>query len=562
MRKKICRTYQFLIRRLKGNGGIHMVSTFHGLETAKRGMFTQQNALYVTSHNIANANTPGYTRQRVNFVQTEAYPAAGMNAPMIPGQLGTGVQAGSIERIRESFLDTQYRNEQNKLGYWESMASSLSKMEDIMNEPTENGLSAVMGEFWQSLQDLATYPENEGTRQVTLERGQAVADTFHFLSESITTIKNDIGNEVGVNLKEINSILKQIDELNKQIGSVEPHGYLPNDLYDQRDALVDQLSTHLDIKVEKVQSGGKPQEMAEGQYIIKLNGTDVNLVDTSGFVQLGFEGEDGLSYEIPGAISNLTVFGSDGKEVKGSIAFVNGSDEVVFPSGKLKGLIESYGYETTDGVKGTYTEMLDNLDKYAFSFASLFNEIHSKGYSLSGEEGSKEFFKVPSDSHKNAAQNITLGNLNPSDIAISTKKNANGGVEAGDGKNALNLANIANMLLTNTKQELEGIEDPNKKTIDLTQFSVIDTGTLNFFYEGIIGQLGVDAMQANRLTNNSTILRDSVENNRQSVSSVSLDEEMTNLIQFQHAYSAAARQITVIDEILDKVINGMGTGGR
>lgn len=544
-----------------------MVSTFHGLETAKRGMFTQQNALYVTSHNIANANTPGYTRQRVNFVQTEAYPAAGMNAPMIPGQLGTGVQAGSIERIRESFLDTQYRNEQNKLGYWESMASSLSKMEDIMNEPTENGLSAVMGEFWQSLQDLATYPENEGTRQVTLERGQAVADTFHFLSESITTIKNDIGNEVSVNLKEINSILKQIDELNKQIGSVEPHGYLPNDLYDQRDALVDQLSNHLDIKVEKVQSGGKPQEMAEGQYIIKLNGTDVNLVDTSGFVQLGFEGENGLSYDIPSAIGNLTVFSSDGKEVKGSIAFVNGSDEVVFPAGKLKGLIESYGYETTGGVKGTYPEMLDNLDKYAFSFASLFNEIHSKGYSLSGEQGSDQFFSVTAgstvdftdkDSYKGAAQAITMGNLKPSDIAVSTKLNASGGVEAGDGKNALNLANIANMLLSNENQTLEGLTE----TINLKDFSIINTGTLNFFYEGVIGQLGVDAMQANRLTNNSTILRDSVENNRQSVSSVSLDEEMTNLIQFQHAYSAAARQITVIDEILDKVINGMGTGGR
>lgn len=536
-----------------------MVSTFHGLETAKRGMFTQQNALYVTSHNIANANTPGYTRQRVNFVQTEAYPAAGMNAPMIPGQLGTGVQAGSIERIRESFLDTQYRNEQNKLGYWESMASSLSKMEDIMNEPTENGLSAVMGEFWQSLQDLATYPENEGTRQVTLERGQAVADTFHFLSESLTTIKNDIGNEVSVNLKEINSLLKQIDELNKQIGSVEPHGYLPNDLYDQRDALVDQLSNHLDIKVEKVQSGGKPQEMAEGQYIIKLNGTDVNLVDKSGFVQLGFQGSDGtLSYDIPGAISELTVFSGDGKTVKDDpLKFVNSENEMIFPSGKLKGLIESYGYETTDGVKGTYPDMLDNLDKYAFSFASLFNEIHSKGYSLSGEEGSKEFFEVP-DSYAGAAQAITLGNLKPSDIAISTKKNENGGVEAGDGKNALNLANIANMLLTNTDQKLEGLDEP----IDLTQFSEINTGTLNFFYEGIIGQLGVDAMQANRLTNNSTILRDSVDNNRQSVSSVSLDEEMTNLIQFQHAYSAAARQITVIDEILDKVINGMGTGGR
>ena len=122
-----------------------MTSTFHGLETAKRAMFTQQQALYVTGHNIANVNTPGFSRQRVNFVQTEPYPAVAMNRPQIPGQMGTGVKAGSVERIRESFLDIQYRNESNKLGYWESRAESLSKMEDIMNEPTDNGLSAVLG---------------------------------------------------------------------------------------------------------------------------------------------------------------------------------------------------------------------------------------------------------------------------------------------------------------------------------------------------------------------------------------------------------------------------------
>lgn len=552
-----------------------MVSTFHGLETAKRGMFTQQNALYVTGHNIANANTPGFTRQRVNFVQSEAYPAAGMNAPMIPGQMGTGVKAGSIERIRESFLDVQYRNEQNKLGYWESMSKSLSKMEDIMNEPTSNGLSAVMSEFWQSLQDLATYPENEGTRQVTLERGQAVADTFHFLHESLNTIKSDLGNEVSVNLKEVNSILKQLADLNKQIGDVEPHGYLPNDLYDQRDVLVDELSNYLNIKVEKTPSGGKPQTMAEGQYNIKLvnaDGTETSLVQSKDFVQLGFVGENGLSYDVPSEIGQITIFSADGKTVQGSLNFVNADDEVIFSSGKLKALVEAYGYETSDGVKGKYPDMLDNLDKFAFSFASLFNEIHSKGYTLNGEQGSNQFFSVTpgstvnfedKNSYKGAAKDITLGNLKPSDIAVSTKPilDEEGnviGVNAGDGKNALNLANIANMLLTNETQQLEGLTD----TINLKDFSVIETGSLNFFYEGIIGQLGVDAMQANRLTNNSQVLRDSVESNRQSVSTVSLDEEMTNLIQFQHAYNAAARQITVIDEMLDKIINGMGTVGR
>ncbi|WNS75090.1 flagellar hook-associated protein FlgK [Bacillus sp. DTU_2020_1000418_1_SI_GHA_SEK_038] len=554
-----------------------MISTFHGLETARRGMSTQQNALFVTGHNIANANTPGYSRQRVNFVQTEPFPAPAINRPQIPGQMGTGVKAGSIQRIREAFLDVQYRNEQNKLGYWESKAKSLSKMEDIVNEPSTNGLSAVMGEFWQSLQDLATYPENEGTRQVVLERGRAVADTFHFLNDSLTTIKNDLGNEVSVNLKEINSLLKQIADLNKQIGEIEPHGYLPNDLYDQRDLMVDQLSNHLNIRVVKTKSGGKPQEIAEGQYNIKLVGTDGkerNLVTADDYVQLGFAGSNGLSYDVPpDKINTISIFDDSGKQQLGTMDFVDSSDEIAFGTGKLRALIESYGYETTTGIKGTYPDMLDNLDKLAFSFANIFNEIHSKGYNLDGDQGSNKFFTTVADSnvdftdltkYKGAAKDIILGNLKPSEIAASTKQkfDENGnpiGVDAGDGKNALNLANISNMLLTNTAHELEGL--PNV-TIDLQALSVVKTGTLNFFYEGMIGQLGVESMQANRLTNNSTILRESVENNRNSVSSVSLDEEMTNLIKFQHAYNASARQITVIDEMLDKIINGMGVVGR
>ena len=115
------------------------------------------------------------------------------------------------------------------------------------------------------------------------------------------------------------------------------------------------------------------------------------------------------------------------------------------------------------------------------------------------------------------------------------------------------------MLLNNTAQKLEGLPD----TINLPALSVINTsGSLNNFYEGLIGGIGVDAQEANRLMGNCQILAGSVDDNRQSVSSVSLDEEFTNLIKYQHAYNAAARQITIIDEMLDKIINGMGIAGR
>lgn len=190
-----------------------MTSTFFGLETAKRGMNTQQNALFVTGQNISNANTLGYTRQRINFEATSPYPHGGMSRPQIPGQMGTGVKAGSIQRVRDSFLDQQYRGENSKLGYWSTRSDALSKMEDILNEPSDSGLSAAMNQFWQSLQDLSTGPENDGARAVVLQRGQAVAETFNYLSNSIKDNQQYIGNELDVSITDINSILKQIGKL-------------------------------------------------------------------------------------------------------------------------------------------------------------------------------------------------------------------------------------------------------------------------------------------------------------------------------------------------------------
>lgn len=557
-----------------------MKPTFHGLETARRALFTQQNAISVTGHNIANVNTKGYSRQRVNFQQTSPFPAAGMNRPEIPGQLGTGVQAGAIERVREYFLDIQFRGENNKLGYYQSLAKSLSRLEDIMNEPSETGLSSVLGQFWAALQDLSTYPESDGTRQVVIQRAQSVVDTFHYLHDSLTTNQKDIGNEIGVNLREINSLLRQIGELNQQIGEVEPHGYLPNDLYDQRDELLDRLSESINIKVTKRSSGGNSAEIAEGQYIVSLVGADGKetiLVNGSNYMQLGFKTSDNqLTYDAPPAVKEITVFkvvGDSHQPYGQPIPFTNGDQRIAFSNGKLRALIEAYGYETSgSSTAGIFPDILDELDKFAFTFANIFNEIHSKGYTLNKDTGTNRFFTVVPGSdvdfankiYKGAARDLILGEIKPDDIAASTSAVLDDdgnivSVDAGDGKNAINLFNIAGMLLNNTAQKLEGLPD----TINLPALSVINTsGSLNNFYEGLIGGIGVDAQEANRLMGNCQILAGSVDDNRQSVSSVSLDEEFTNLIKYQHAYNAAARQITIIDEMLDKIINGMGIAGR
>lgn len=540
-----------------------MFSTFHGLETAKRGMNTQQSALYVTGQNISNANTLGYTRQRVNFEATPAYPAASMNRPQIPGQMGTGVQAGSIQRVRDSFLDLQFRGENNKLGYWGNKADSLSKMEDIMNEPSDSGLSATLGQFWQSLQDLSVNPENDGARSVVIQRGQAVAETFHYLSNSLNDVKNNLGNEISVSIRNINSILKQLGEVNKQISEVEPHGYLPNDLYDERDRLVDELSSYVNIKVVVEKSKGNPSALAEGTFNIKMvnkDGTEFSLVEGSKYTPIQIDN---------GTISDPDSGVKDTPNKDENITKLNGIDIENFPQGKLRALIEDYGYEDNGKLKGTYPQMLDNLDKLAYTFGTIFNAVHEKGYTLnanadqSGFEMGDKFFDGLGTDYKGAAKNITVREgIKNNDIAASSPMG-----ESGNGSNAINLANVQNInlvdLLGGKEIKLQG--DMVLKNSDINLFNsnnYFESGNIGTNYQSIIGKLGVDAQQANRLTSNTSNLLQSADERRQSVSAVSIDEEFINMIKYQQAYNASARNITIVDEMLDKIINGMGLGGR
>lgn len=536
-----------------------MRSTFHGLEVAKRGMFTQQTALYVTAHNIANANTPGYSRQRVNFEQTEPYPPASMNRPQIPGQMGTGVEAGSIERVRDSFLDYQYRNEASKLGYWSARSEAIAKMEDIMNEPSEFGLGKAMTQFWEALQDLSVHPENEGARAVVRQRGVAVAESFNYLYNSLSQIRDDLGQEIKTGLLEVNSILKQISELNEQIKAVEPNGYLPNDLYDKRDALVDELSKYFQVKVEKVPSGGNALDIAEGIYEISLVNQDGSpigkIVTKDGYSKLSVDppvdsvndptNPDGYvsKIQIKDALGNITT----------TISYDKFND---LANGRIKSLIESYGYgPDQNNVKGYYPDMLADLDKMAYSFATMFNEQHQKGYGLNGSTG-KNFFDMTLSgppTEKGAAATIKVHKDimdNLSNIAASSNSG-----ESGNGSNALYLSMIKDVQITNGSAALPS---DSGTTVSVP----ITSGTVQTFYEGLIGKIGVDGQQAERMKANAETLAMAVDHNRQSVSSVSLDEEMTNMIKFQHAYNAAARMITTIDEMLDKIINSMGIVGR
>ncbi|SFE92746.1 flagellar hook-associated protein FlgK [Alteribacillus iranensis] len=514
-----------------------MYSTFHGLETARRAMNAHQAAIHTTGNNIANANTEGYSRQRVNFTQETPFPNPGRNAPRIPGQIGTGVKADSVQRIRENYLDIQFRGENAQAGYWEKSHDIYTRIEDLMNEPSDNSIGRTLDRFWQSLQDLSVHPEDEGARSVVRQRGVALADTFNYISDSLEANRQDLKKEMDTTQKEVNSMLEQINELNKQIARVEPHGHLPNKLYDERDLLIDRLSGMINIEVERNESKGQAVAAAEGTVDIFLLNEEGDRLTTesAGETQevMVINGESG-SYE-----SLSITFGEDATSVS-EVAFGNTQlDDLINSSpGKIQALVKGYGYDFGDGVSGVYPELLKDLDEMVHDFAVEFNKVHQSGVGLDGSD-EVNFYSgidmVNTDNATNASATIRVSEEIMEDlknIAAASKTAEGDEGYAGDGSNALNLAAV-------------------KDKVDVQ-------GT----YQGIIGDLAVKTMEAGQMRDNTGNLKESIEFNRQQVSSVSLDEEMTNLIQFQHAFNAAARNITMVDEMLDRIINNMGIVGR
>lgn len=513
------------------------MSTFHGLEVARKALFAQQRGLYTTGHNIANVNTEGYSRQRANFVTTAPYPPQTFFKPKIPGQMGTGVEIDTVQRIRDQFLDFQYRLENSRSSYWAKRSEALSRMEELLNEPSENGLAKTMDRFWQSLQDLADNVDNSGARSVVAQRGLAVAETFNHLSRSLQAIQIDLKDQIDVSVKNINSLLNQIHGINEQIVKIEPHGLLPNDLYDERDRLIDELSKYVNIKVHYTSSSEGAPQIADGLASIELLdsrghsfGNGVYLIDVRGAGSLK-DSVNELSVEPKNdydPISRISVAGYDGLD-----------DFTLIDSiGSLGALIEAYGYETADGeVHGEYPHMLRELDRMAQEFAKVFNEQHRAGIDMNGDEGIDFFVNGGNSSEPITAETITINKDildNPDLIAAGLP-----GEGSRNAKNALELAKLFDQDIANLG----------------------NTSVRNFFTL-LIGELGVKGQEASRMADNTVILREQVNDQRMSVTAVSLDEEMSNLIKFQHAYNAAARNITALDEMLDRIINNMGLVGR
>jgi flagellar hook-associated protein 1 FlgK len=496
-----------------------MSSTFMGLELGKRALFAQQAALNTTGHNIANANTDGYTRQRAEMQATPAIPYPGMSNEAGPAQLGTGVEVNKISRLREDFLDVQFRGQNKDLGYYEAKSDTYTKIEGLLNEPSDTGIANAMDQFWQGWEELSKTPDSSAARAVVVQRGAALAESFQYTKDSLDQMSSDLNNVIQVDVSNVNSLTEQIGALNDQISRLVPNNYQPNDLYDKRDALLDQLSKLVNIDVKPSTSGnGMVDVFVSNQPLVQGKTAKV------------------VTYPSGGMANQISI--DDGPS-----PVANPNNPVTLQSGELLGRIEA-ATTIIPNIKSKLTS-LEN------EFVKQVNQLHSaqgQAYNLDDINNSSNQnqqtdglnFFVDSSDPTNTNPDYTKSTnwvVNPTIVNNLNKIAAATTANAGDGTNALAIANLKTKNLT-----IDG-----------------STATADDFYQNIIGRLGVDSQQAQRMQDNTQTLVNQVDNRRQSVSGVSLDEEMTNMIRFQQAYNAAARVVTTMDEVLDKVINGMGS---
>lgn len=487
---------------------------FLGLETALRAVQANQKAIEVTGHNIANANTEGYNRQRVQFSETAPFTSPAYNQYTGAGQLGTGVTIEQIVRVRENFTDLMYRANVRGQASWDAKNDVLGRVEGIVAETSGAGLTSQLNEFFYAWQEMSKDP-NMNNRSILLEKSKGLVSFFRDLSGELSQLARDTDRIISGKVSEVNNLAAQIVDLNREIMKVErgrqvqgPNGDSivqrennANDLRDKRDLLLDKLAKYGTISVT--------EDGVTGMVSVTLG--DSQLVN----------GNSGAT---------LTT----GTDPQG---------HVVVKANLGQGEIAGYLEAREVGLK----QVQSNLDMLAAELISQVNNLHRQGVDAAGQMGGVFF-------SGSGAADIDL----TAAVAADAKKIAAAKPPAGypavfpasgDGSNALAIFNLQNTLAPRAG----GLVDPASH--DSKQ-------TLAGFWRDTVFSLGLQVKQAKDNGKNQGLLVQQAENKRLEVAGVSLDEEMTNLVKFQHGYNAAARIITVIDEMLETIVNRLGTAGR
>ncbi len=480
--------------------------SFGGLYISISGINANKKALDTLSHNIANVNNPDYVRQRTNHAESR-YSRVGLKF-----QAGMGVDVQSIVQIRDEFLDYKVRREMAIFGYYNTKSEVLEEIEYIFREikvPGElnnGGLQDVMDNFWNSWEELYKDSKSLTIRGLLHENAVAFTTTVNHIRNQLDNLQFNLNKEMLNKSNEVNTLLREIANLNKNIKLQEAYGphVKANDLRDSRNAKLDRLSELIPISY---------YENSQGEVVVSLYGRDLINEDYINLIEVRLN-EKSLG----------EIYWSD-----------TGEKIDLQANGELGGYIDARDKDVV--------EYKDRLNLLVGIMAQEINKIHRTGIGLDGSTNIDFFIFDKEDPSSTIRVNPELANFNK--IAASTSG------AKGDGDIAKEIANIRNKPLYG-KYNLENSEE------------FIEPGTLNMddFYRDLILEIGMEREMAREMAFNQTILLQQIDERRKEISSVSLDEEMADMLKYQHSYIANSRVINVIDEMIDNIVNRMGIVGR
>lgn len=464
------------------------------LNIARTSLVAQRKAMEVTSHNLSNANTEGYTRQRANLV-------AGEPTPMPTGIYGTGVRVDDVERVRDRFLDASFRDQAASASYSEQRSDLLGRVEGALNEPSDSGLSSTLDAFWSAWSDLANNPTSSTARSSVQERGRQVAETFHQIDAKLDSVKQDAESRLQGQLRTLNEKAARVAELNSRIVSAESGGHTAADLRDDRDRALDRMADIVDIRA---------REQSNGSVTVFTDG--LNLVD-------GDQAESLESSVNPGT---------------GRIEIgVVGKSRVIDSPGGSAGAVAEFVNDTLPG----YVSRLDTL---AGSIVTEINAIHTN--QGNPEEGVNPNGNFDVDFFADAGAGTddrTAGGIELSAAVDGDPQE----IVAGSGDGSQNyLAGTNDVAL-----QLAGLRDDTLAGLGGKSVS-------GYYSSEVVGQVGVDASQAQKSAEADGALLSQISTRRSSQHGVSTDEEMVDLIRHQQAFTAAARLVTTADEMMQTVL--------
>jgi flagellar hook-associated protein 1 FlgK len=466
------------------------------LNMARAGMNAQQAAVQTASQNIANATTAGYSKQRVDLKTS-------LPTVFPYGSIGTGVEIVGITRARDALLDNTFRDSSAGSSGADVTSTGLTQIQTIFGEPSDSGLSSSLDAFWSAWSDLSSDPTNAAAKSVVREAGNNVATTLNRFASQIDQLDQSNREAMNADVNSVNSMSKQISQLNNQIISAESNGNEAPDLRDERDRLLDQVA-----------------KITGGQVIVRSSGSAAVYVGGRMIV-------DGAN------VTPLVM--NDGQPP--TVTYQGSSTP-------LDGIGGSLGAEIDLSAKRIPTVMA-KLDSLASGIVQTVNSIHSAGTIFTGTppvaSPAGNFFDVTTPPPSGTDPRLTARGMRLSPTLVNgAAVAASGGSATGPGENSVALA-------------MAGLRD---SPITLTSSNgSTTTATVGDFFNSVVGDLATDTKQAMDESSVQSTLASSADLRRQSVSGVNTDEELISVIQHQHAYQAAARLVSVVDQMTQTLVD-------